>query len=95
MDVEGFVKDWWEINLEGADGWSTWDVERCVESAVERDRKGRGHLGVQNDWKETPEIVRKCEEENHSPWHMLLDAGCLHMAFCPDCGYWYEYDSSG
>ena len=54
-------------------------------------------LGWANNWRETPEIVKKCRALKHSrtdkdvgPPHRGLE----HVVTCEICGYVYRYDSS-
>jgi len=50
-------------------------------------------LGYMNGWKETPEIVKKCNEMGHIQY--VKSAGrCLHEYGCGACHYFYLVDSS-
>jgi len=50
-------------------------------------------LDYMNGWKETPDIVKKCQELDHE-----LDGGqignCHYSYYCPICKYSYKIDSS-
>lgn len=56
-------------------------------------------LGYANGWKETPEIVKKCnslrkQDVTHTGWCRRV-GNCLHEYGCDVCGYFYLVDSSG
>ena len=54
----------------------------------------RKNLGYANGWKDTPEIVKKCEEMGHKQYHRVV-GNCDHEYGCVECGYSYSVDSSG
>jgi len=53
-------------------------------------------LGWANSWKETPEIVKKCEELKHEIKRTSGNMrGTDNTVRCDICRYVYKYDSSG
>jgi hypothetical protein len=60
-------------------------------------KKALKYLGWANGWKETPEIVRKCQEQHHQTSNVdegPRHRGLKHHVICRTCGYEYYYDSS-
>ena len=54
-------------------------------------------LGWKNGWRETPEIVEKCEALHHETSDVDMGPpyrGLDHVVTCRICGYQYHYDSS-
>lgn len=54
-------------------------------------------LGYANGWIETPEIVKKCREQNNDFKHIGYRRAigrCLNEYGCERCGYKYLIDSS-
>lgn len=58
-------------------------------------------LGWANGWREKPDIVSRCESQDHSTPGFLTDVdvgppgrGIEHVVTCTECGYRYRYDSS-
>jgi len=56
------------------------------------------NLGWANNWKETPEVVLKCREQEH-PEKGLTEGQadhvrCVSTSTCRLCGYTYKVDSS-
>jgi hypothetical protein len=50
-------------------------------------------LGYANGWGETPEIVKKCWEQDHEREGGNIGR-CLSETICRICGYKYKIDSS-
>lgn len=51
------------------------------------------NLGTMNMWKETPEEVEKCREENHTLQEVNLGT-CWNEYYCEICHIRYTIDSS-
>jgi len=51
-------------------------------------------LGVANGWAETPALVTACRAQGHRLTETRLGP-CYWQVRCDQCGYVYEYDSSG
>lgn len=51
-------------------------------------------LGVANGWKEQPALVTACRAAGHQTAEANLGP-CYWRVRCDQCGYVYEYDSSG
>jgi hypothetical protein len=55
------------------------------------------NLGWANSWSETPDIVKKCQENKHSVSDVDVgppNRGIEHVVKCVICRYVYRYDSS-
>ena len=51
------------------------------------------NFGCANGWTQTPAIVRACRDLGHIPQDETIRP-CLHRVTCPECKYFYTYDSS-
>jgi hypothetical protein len=63
------------------------------KSGDSKDTKGYRNLGYSNEWKETPDIVKKCREKDHDLSGQTVGKS-LHKYSCPICKYSYQVDSS-
>jgi|WetSurMetagenome_2_1015567.scaffolds.fasta_scaffold125256_4 hypothetical protein len=52
------------------------------------------YLGYENGWNKDPNIVVKCRDLKHRIIHKSLARKFDNIAYCPDCRYYYKYDSS-
>ena len=56
-------------------------------------------LGWANGWKQTPALVKNCEEQRAAGFehdysdHTSGPESCVHRVECRTCGYLYRYDS--
>lgn len=65
-------------------------------------KPGMIDLGWSNEWKETPDLVKKChEDQRQGNTHTVKNVdigpprrGMEHVVTCQECNYVYRYDSS-
>jgi hypothetical protein len=51
-------------------------------------------LDYMNNWKDTPYIVRMCQQSQHKTESYETDHNCVIEIKCPICNYKYRIDSS-
>jgi hypothetical protein len=60
---------------------------------ISKDERGYAQLGYANGWKETPDIVKKCEAKNHKLESKKVGRGVTEY-ICHKCKYVYFVDST-
>ena len=59
-----------------------------------KEREDYQHLGCANGWTETPEIVKKAQEDPEAEWYSATIGRCYTQYFCDKYKITYTVDSS-
>lgn len=59
-----------------------------------KEREDYQHLGCANGWTETPEIVKKAQEDQEASWYSATIGRCYTQYFCDKYKITYTVDSS-